>query len=126
MLTTRGYKNSSNLLGRVLAPVLKIKSNRGEYHFFCLSIFKLSTRLVLKFLSESSFEFSSFLPTLVVGSYPQNFSVGYLWIKILCKVNYESHQIGTAIIAALTIIRFYLAASSNDSPPFQNQFSFGL
>ena len=38
MRTTCGYNNSSNLLGRVLTPVLKIKSSRGEYHFFCLSI----------------------------------------------------------------------------------------
>ena len=60
MLTTRGYDNYSNLLGRVLERVLKIESSRGEYHFFCLSIFESSTRLVLKFPSESSFKFSSF------------------------------------------------------------------
>ena len=43
---------------------LKIESGQGEYHFFCLSIFESSTRLVLKFPSESSFKFSSFLHTL--------------------------------------------------------------
>ena len=34
----------------------------------------------------------------------------FCWVKIWCKVKYEFHQIGIAIIAALTIIRFYLAA----------------
>ena len=67
MLTTRGYDNYSNLLGRVLEPVLKIESSRGEYHFFCLSIFESSTRLLLKLPSESSFEFSSFLHTLTTA-----------------------------------------------------------
>ena len=42
--------------------------------------------------------------------YRKNLSVQFCWVKIWCKVKYEFHQIGIAIIAALTIIRFYLAA----------------
>ena len=80
MLTTCGYDNYSNLLGRVLERVLKIESSRGEYHFFCLSIFESSTRLVLKFPSESSFKFSSFLHTL-----PSSVVLVFVMADLRCK-----------------------------------------